>query len=325
MNKLAVIISSTLVLASMSANANFYVGGKVGKSWLDDACTSLTADCDDDSLTLGLLGGYEFYDWFALEAGYDYLGEFTVDGVDNDTVSAWTLAPKFTWHFSESAGLYAKVGAARVDYASANDTTFLGAIGFEFFVSNPLSVRLEYQQLTDVGGNWTDASAHSATLGFVYSFGANQQATTEPYIAEEPMVEEVVEEVVEEAVVAPVVKIFEAKVIDSGAFEINSSELKPESLPVFDELVSFMKQFPQSMVEVTGYTDSSGAAAYNQKLSEKRAQSAADVLVEQGIDRSRITVSGEGENNPIASNDTPQGRVKNRRVEIIVPAFEYQE
>ena len=320
-NKLAVVVSSALVFASVNANANFYIGGKVGKSWLDDACTSITADCDDESVALGLLGGYEFLDWFALEAGYDHLGDFNVDGISDDSISAWTLAPKFTWHFSESAGLYAKVGAARVDYGSADDTTFMGALGFEFFTESPLSVRLEYQQLTDVGGDWTDARAHSATIGFVYQFGASEQAAPEPYVAEEIVVEEVVEEVV----VMPVVKTFGAKVIDSGAFELNSSELKAESLPVLDELVIFMKQFPQSTVEVTGYTDSSGAADYNQKLSEKRAQSAADVLVEQGIDRSRITVMGEGENNPVASNDTPQGRVKNRRVEIIVPAFEYQE
>ncbi|KJY81711.1 membrane protein [Vibrio galatheae] len=321
MNKLAAVISGALVLSSMNANANFYLGGKVGKAWLNDACTSVTVNCDDDSATLGLLGGYEFLDWLALEAGYDYLGDYTVDGVSDDSIGAWTLAPKFTWHFNDSTGVYAKLGAARVDYGSANDTTFLGAVGFEFFTTDPITVRLEYQQLTDVGGNWTDATAHSATLGFIYKFGHGAQTEPEPYVAEEMVAEEVVEEVV----VTPVVKMFEAKAIDSGAFAVNSTELKTESVPMLEELVEFMKQYPQSNVEITGYTDSRGAAAYNQTLSEKRAQSVADVLVKEGIDSSRITATGEGENNPIASNETREGRAQNRRVEIVVPAFEYQE
>jgi OOP family OmpA-OmpF porin len=86
-----------------------------------------------------------------------------------------------------------------------------------------------------------------------------------------------------------------------------------------------MNEYPQANVEVVGYTDTSGAASYNQKLSEKRAQSVANALEAEGIDASRITVSGQGENNPIASNDTHEGRVQNRRVEITVPAFEYEE
>jgi OOP family OmpA-OmpF porin len=77
-------------------------------------------------------------------------------------------------------------------------------------------------------------------------------------------------------------------------------------------------------VEVIGYTDTSGAAQYNQVVSEKRAQSVAATLEEKGIDASRITAKGEGENNPIASNETREGREKNRRVEVIVPAFDYQ-
>lgn len=76
-----------------------------------------------------------------------------------------------------------------------------------------------------------------------------------------------------------------------------------------------MNQYPQSNVEVTGYTDSTGVAAYNQTLSEKRAQSVVDVLINEGIESRRITVRGEGENNPIASNETREGREQNRRVD----------
>ena len=87
MKKLAVVISATLMLSSV-ANAEFYLGGKVGKSWLDDACTSATANCDDESITAGLFAGYEFLDYLSLEGGYDYLGEFTADGIDGDNYGA---------------------------------------------------------------------------------------------------------------------------------------------------------------------------------------------------------------------------------------------
>jgi OOP family OmpA-OmpF porin len=65
-----------------------------------------------------------------------------------------------------------------------------------------------------------------------------------------------------------------------------------------------------------GYTDSVGPASYNLKLSEMRAKAVAKALEERGIDASRLTAKGFGESNPIASNDTPEGRAKNRRVEV---------
>ncbi|MDW2144894.1 OmpA family protein, partial [Vibrio sp. 1833] len=92
-----------------------------------------------------------------------------------------------------------------------------------------------------------------------------------------------------------------------------------------DNFVSFLNEYPQAQVEITGYTDSSGPAAYNQKLSERRAQAVADYITGAGIDADRLTVKGMGEENPVADNSTREGREKNRRVEVVVPSFEYQE
>ena len=79
-------------------------------------------------------------------------------------------------------------------------------------------------------------------------------------------------------------------------------------------------QYDQTMIEVAGHTDSTGSAAYNQTLSERRAQSVSAYLVSRGVRVQRLIVTGDGENHPIASNDTPQGRQANRRVEVtIVP------
>ncbi|TON25989.1 hypothetical protein CGH62_21605 [Vibrio parahaemolyticus] len=77
-----------------------------------------------------------------------------------------------------------------------------------------------------------------------------------------------------------------------------------------------LRDYPSDTIRIVGYTDSSGPEIYNIGLSERRAQSVADYLVQQGIDASRLTVMGMGENSPVASNDTAEGRAQNRRVEV---------
>ena len=79
-----------------------------------------------------------------------------------------------------------------------------------------------------------------------------------------------------------------------------------------------LNQYPNSRVEVIGHTDSTGAAAYNQDLSQRRAQSVAGILTAAGVNSGRVVAVGRGESQPIASNDTVQGRAQNRRVEILI-------
>ncbi|WP_265499824.1 OmpA family protein [Paracoccus beibuensis] len=79
-----------------------------------------------------------------------------------------------------------------------------------------------------------------------------------------------------------------------------------------------LNQYPNSRVEVIGHTDSTGTAAYNQDLSQRRAQSVAGILAAAGVSSNRLVAVGRGQTQPIASNDTIQGRAQNRRVEIII-------
>lgn len=81
-----------------------------------------------------------------------------------------------------------------------------------------------------------------------------------------------------------------------------------------------LNQYPNSRIQVIGHTDSTGSAAYNQDLSERRARSVAGILTAGGVSSSRISTAGRGATQPVASNDTPAGRAQNRRVEIqIIP------
>lgn len=107
-------------------------------------------------------------------------------------------------------------------------------------------------------------------------------------------------------------------------FATNSADLNASFYPVLDKVSSTLVQYDQTMVEVAGHTDSTGSAAYNQALSERRAQSVAAYLTSRGVRGARLIVVGDGENHPIASNDTPEGRQQNRRVELTIVPVEKQ-
>ncbi len=101
-------------------------------------------------------------------------------------------------------------------------------------------------------------------------------------------------------------------------FPYNSAKIPANETAEIDRVAEFMKKHPYVTAIVEGHTDSIGSAAYNLKLSKLRAEAVAKALIERGISASRLTVIGKGESEPIASNDTPEGRALNRRVEVIL-------
>ena len=103
-------------------------------------------------------------------------------------------------------------------------------------------------------------------------------------------------------------------------FDFNSSALRGSSRDTLRDLAQNFRQYPDNRLMVEGHTDSVGTDSYNQKLSEQRAANVADYLIEQGVSASTITVYGYGESRPKETNDTPEGRQLNRRVEIHIQA-----
>lgn len=101
-------------------------------------------------------------------------------------------------------------------------------------------------------------------------------------------------------------------------FETASANLKAEAYPVLDEVVTIMKNNPSYHLHIQGHTDSKGSSASNHTLSHNRANSAYNYLISKGIDASRLEASGFGEDSPIDTNSTEEGRALNRRVEFIV-------
>jgi outer membrane protein OmpA-like peptidoglycan-associated protein len=114
---------------------------------------------------------------------------------------------------------------------------------------------------------------------------------------------------------------------DSGIlFDFDSSALRDEARQNLSEFAESMTDFEDTNILVVGHTDAKGAEEYNQRLSERRAESATSYLAERGIDPGRLTSVGRGETEPVASNETAEGRQQNRRVEVAIYANEeYRE
>lgn len=105
-------------------------------------------------------------------------------------------------------------------------------------------------------------------------------------------------------------------------FGFDSSNLTPSSEENLAKLAKVLKEQPNTNISIYGHTDSKGSDDYNLKLSERRANSVVNYLNSLGISLSRMTPKGMGETEPIATNDTPEGRAKNRRVEFAITANE---
>ncbi len=99
-------------------------------------------------------------------------------------------------------------------------------------------------------------------------------------------------------------------------FAVNSSSIRPGMYAEIDRIAQVLSNYPQTTISVIGHTDSTGSESYNQQLSERRADSVKNALVQRGISPSRITAMGYGESAPIADNNTEYGRQQNRRVEV---------
>jgi outer membrane protein OmpA-like peptidoglycan-associated protein len=113
-------------------------------------------------------------------------------------------------------------------------------------------------------------------------------------------------------------KFTEAKIVTHGiTFDIDKSDIKPQSMGTLNMIVNVMKNNPDLKFEVDGHTDNTGQAAHNLILSQQRADAVKSQLVKMGVNASRLTTKGFGDTKPISDNDTPEGKANNRRVEFV--------
>jgi len=115
-----------------------------------------------------------------------------------------------------------------------------------------------------------------------------------------------------------IVILFKEKVL----FGFDRSDLTTSAQANLDKLVNVLQKYPDTDIQILGHTDSKGTDEYNQSLSERRASSVASYLSSKNVSSSRLTTKGMGESDPIATNDTEDGRSQNRRVEFVITANE---
>ncbi|KYG03311.1 hypothetical protein BE21_52350 [Sorangium cellulosum] len=109
----------------------------------------------------------------------------------------------------------------------------------------------------------------------------------------------------------------EIKITQQIHFEFDKDKIRPESFPILDAVVEVLQQNPKIKIEIQGHTDNKGAAAYNKKLSDRRAAAVKKYLVAKGIDEARLTSKGYGMEQPIVPNTSDQNRALNRRVQFV--------
>ena len=112
------------------------------------------------------------------------------------------------------------------------------------------------------------------------------------------------------------IKKGETFVIKNIYFDFDKTTLTPESNVELDKQAEFLRENPDINILITGHTDSKGSDSYNMKLSEGRAIAVMNALIERGIAPERLKAEGRGETQPVATNDTEEGRAENRRIEI---------
>jgi outer membrane protein OmpA-like peptidoglycan-associated protein len=229
---------------------------------------------------LGINTGYQFFTGDATNV-YQYGAE-----------AIWRASSTYAFRTEIAGRVYNQRGV------TWNDLAILPGIDFNF--SDNLTFRP-----TGYAGLTTPAFEWGIGIGVAYNFTVPSLAAAPVPVAEAPPP-------------PPPPPVKEKIVLRGVHFDFDKANIRADARPILDQAVETLKEHGAVHVTVAGYTDSIGSEEYNQRLSVRRADAVRDYLVEHGIDASRLSVVGHGESDPVASNDTEDGRAQNRRVELLV-------
>ena len=195
--------------------------------------------------------------------------------------------------------------------------------GVKFHIKPAVKVRLDLRHLISaaVGPNAGNTSHLEVTLGMSFALVREKPKPViisykTPVVESEPEIE--LEPVVESPASTEVaVPLFFAQ-LDSIHFSFDSDQVRISAHSILEQAVKLAKEQADLFVTVVGHADATGPEIYNQYLSERRAQSVANYLIEQGVARNQIEIRGEGEHQPVSDNRSKEGRASNRRTEVSI-------
>lgn len=331
--KKLILLTTLFTIPAWAANDSpqFFFGLKGGYQWaLDDNYHH----SNPEGTILGLYSGLQFTPSWSWDLGYQYHDDLKADATSVN-VKTWLIesALRYDWYLQDNLSLYGRLGVAywdmekmqsSLDSLDATGFSPLGEIGMSYQMTPSLSLSAGYQYIDSIGkSNTGKYDSHAALISLAYTFGRKTQSSP-----------------VEVTSVVESTPVPEKKVIDSkpqpqiwafsekttkGGFGFDAVKLSDNFVQSLSEVVSVLKIYPQARAVIVGHTDSTGTETYNQTLSERRAQAVAVQLVDLGVNQEQLEWRGAGESNSIADNATAEGRAQNRRVEVTIPSFQFEE
>lgn len=336
------------------ANSAWYIGAGVGQSraTIDEprlraslaangeTVTGFTKDQRDTGYKLFV--GRQLNQYFAVEAGYFDLGKFDFKsttsgngvlngeagfrGVNLDLLGQLPLSQRLSllgrvgMHYTKTNTEFSgnRLLGSTNTHASERKLNAKLGLGLEYKFSEALALRgeVERYRLNDAVGNRGDADLYSVSL--VYKLGRPASAT--PAYQPAPEVAPVVAMPAPVIVAAPAPTPVAEKVsfASEALFDFDQSTLKPQGKAALDQLLGQLTGMDLEVIVTVGHTDAVGSDAYNQKLSQRRAEAVKAYLVTQGVETNRVYTEGKGETQPVTDNTSAAGRAKNRRVTVEV-------
>lgn len=336
------------------ANSAWYIGAGVGQSraTIDEPRLRASLAANGETVTgfskdqrdtgYKLFVGRQLNQYFAVEAGYFDLGKFDFKsttsgngvlngeagfrGVNLDLLGQLPLSQRLSllgrvgMHYTKTNTEFSgnRLLGSTNTHASERKLNAKLGLGLEYKFSEALALRgeVERYRLNDAVGNRGDADLYSVSL--VYKLGRPASAT--PAYQPAPEVAPVVAMPAPVVVAAPAPAPVAEKVsfASEALFDFDQSTLKPQGKAALDQLLSQLTGMDLEVIVTVGHTDAVGSDAYNQKLSQRRAEAVKAYLVTQGVETNRVYTEGKGETQPVADNTTAAGRAKNRRVTVEV-------
>lgn len=189
----------------------------------------------------------------------------------------------------------------------------------------PIEARIVYQNLadgTEVGEATSDPITGEYKIVLPYGQKYSMRAIAKDFIAEGDNVDltqtKGFQEITGKELKLVPIEVGRSIRLNNIFFDTGKSELRPESAPELDRLVTTLNETPKMVIEVRGHTDNTGSDELNAKLSQDRADAVREYFISKGIEPDRVASKGFGESKPIATNDTDAGRQQNRRVEFVI-------
>jgi len=316
----------------------WYMGGNVGistanidKDKITQNLTNYSYSDDEQDLGYKLFGGYQFNENFALEGGYFNLGKFDyslstpggtlngdikIMGLNLDAVAILPITEDFSAfarigaNYAQSKDSFGTTGTISISDNSPkeNDLNYKFGAGLQYALTEALALRLEAERyrINDAVGN--DGDIDFFSIGLIYKFGVTKEVIP---VAEKEKVIAIISKKEEILIIVTAVdaeeKIRESVKQDKSVvlvfedihFEFDKSTLNKEARDALKKVIIQLKENPKIRMRVAGYTSQSGTEIYNQGLSERRAQSVKDYLVQENLfTTDKISVIGYGETRP---------------------------